>query len=71
MTLAPYILVTGTTAESLVIEVQLKMELGYQPTGGPFHAGHFMPPHGGLAQAMVWNGPTAPVVTNLDKRGKR
>jgi hypothetical protein len=78
MTPAPYIIVTGTSLQCLQIEVQLKIKDGYQPTGGPFNAGPFHPPHGGLAQAMVFPGPltlasmsTAAAAVIENKKGKR
>lgn len=53
MTLAPYIIVTATSLDHLVIEVQKKMELGYVPQGQPFNAGAYTLPQVGISQAMV------------------
>ena len=53
MSQAPYILVTASSLAGLICEVQLEMAKGYEPCGGPFSAGAWLPPHGGLVQAMV------------------
>lgn len=49
----PYIILRATTLEALEQAVAGHMAAGYAPTGGPFNAGQFAPPHPTIAQAMV------------------